>query len=440
MILRKVEKFLSDIIRNSITVTEHLRRIEPCPSFVAYALGQFAKREAHKKATSSTSDVKFVQLYRAHDVKGRCKNVVSNVNVFRSDRLCCKCNQFEGCCPNPFDDEDSWERWQSMVLHDSDEETWVDDGDYDDIMEYEDMSLSESLIDDDDFEEDEGPNELNFLEGSLLPWTVNTARGISVPMFDAVYPPVDLSESKVTDQQFLVEVLRPLTADTLHSSYSMYMGFDLDEEDYMTDLTECEEYPILRDAPLIINMLKRATYAFAVASVRENIDWLRPFPQGSEVKVTQREKQLQLEIESLKEEIESMKIPTVDLTNENDEDDIPAAANASSKRRCTEIEQSSSMVTRSRVRDVPVKLENIKAGAIKCPDCNKIILHNGGCHILKCMNHPRWIYFCAHCKRVGEDGSEIIRCDCPRGNTQEDRDIAQAMRNQRAKENPIMLE
>ena len=126
-----------------------------------------------------------------------------------------------------------------------------------------------------------------------------------------------------------------------------------------------------------------------------------------------------------------------------DEEEDPQA-----KRHRTESEGSGNQsannrASRSRARMVPVKQENIRAGSIKCPDpqCNNIILHNGGCKRLTCTNHiPHYLYFCAHCKKVGEDGSEIIRCDCPNRNTQADRDLAQEMRNQRSRENPIIVE
>jgi len=41
---------------------------------------------------------------------------------------------------------------------------------------------------------------------------------------------------------------------------------------------------------------------------------------------------------------------------------------------------------------------------------------------------------------IGEDGSEIIQCDCPNRNTQADRDLAQEMRNQRSRANPEVVE
>mmetsp|Transcript_14637 Transcript_14637/g.30020 ORF Transcript_14637/g.30020 Transcript_14637/m.30020 type:complete len:780 (-) Transcript_14637:229-2568(-) len=443
VVMKKVERFLSDIIETSLTVAEHLRRIEPCPSDIAYALGRFALREASKK-TKFSSDLTFAQLTRAFEVNtALCGNVV--VSSY-SKRLSQRCSFFEGCCPNPFDDEcdEEYELWSSSRgdPDDSDDETWVDEDDYDDEIEHEDTNLSEFFIDDNDDSSDEesyGPyNDSNYLEGGLLPWAVNTTTAMRVPMFEVAYPSVDLAESEVTDQQFLMETLRPLAGR--YYAGSQYMGFDLEEEDYVSHAAQCEcesciMYPINRDAPLIINMLKRATYAFAVASVRENIDWLHKQGEG----MTDKEKQLQLEIESMREQLKYARIiPTVDLSDET------AVANTSSKRRAdTEIGKISKRATRSAARSVKVKQENIKEGVIKCPvpNCNNTIVHNGGCHILTCMNHhPRWVYFCAHCKSIGERGSEIIRCDCPRRNTQEDRNVAQAMRNQRAADNPIVLE
>ena len=121
--------------------------------------------------------------------------------------------------------------------------------------------------------------------------------------------------------------------------------------------------------------------------------------------------------------------------------------NPQAKRQRTESGRSrnatNNRASRSRARMVQVKQENIRAGSIKCPDpqCNNIILHNGGCKLLTCTNHqPHYLYFCAHCKKVGEEGSEIIRCDCPNRNTQADRDLAQEMRNQRSRENPEVVE
>ena len=122
--------------------------------------------------------------------------------------------------------------------------------------------------------------------------------------------------------------------------------------------------------------------------------------------------------------------------------------NPRAKRQRTESERSgnestNNRVSRSRAKKAQVKQENIRAGKSKCPDpqCNNIILHNGGCKRLACTNHrPHYLYFCAHCKEVGDEGSEIIRCDCPNRNTQADRDLAQEMRNQRSRENPEVVE
>ena len=154
------------------------------------------------------------------------------------------------------------------------------------------------------------------------------------------------------------------------------------------------------------------------------------------------------EIASLKAKLESMAQMTSgeespDQEEENDEEE----ENPEAKRQRTESGRSrnatNNRASRRRARMVPVKQENIRAGSIKCPDpeCNNIILHNGGCKRLTCTNHmPHYLYFCAHCKMVGEEGSEIIRCDCPNRNTQADRDLAQEMRNQRSRENPEVVE
>ena len=458
--MKKVETFLLDIISNSITMAEHFRRIEPIPSDIAYVLGRFAAREASKKRKFS-SDVTFVQLYRAFELKGRCRSVISQYSEYRK-RLSQKCSWYKGCCPCPHEEEHEHELWVSeQDPDDSDDESWVNDEDGDEI-EHEDMNLNGELViaDDELYNSDDESqtgdyNDMNFLDGGLVPLAANSTQ---LPIFDDIYRPVDLAESEVTDQEFLIKTLRPLTADWPNAS--MYMGFDLDEEDYVTDSTECDdgEYCILFNAPLIINMLKRATYAFAIDSVRENIGWLHPEPEKP--KVTDKEKQLQMEIEALKEQLKYSKIiPTVDLTGENEETEVPsAAANASSsddelsvlllsdpntKRSRTEIEQNSGRVTRSTANKVQVKRENIKAGDVKCPapQCDRIISHNGGCNILICREHRPWVYFCAHCQKIGEQGSEIIRCElkCPQRNTQADRDLAQILRNQHARENPVVL-
>ncbi len=51
----------------------------------------------------------------------------------------------------------------------------------------------------------------------------------------------------------------------------MYMGFDIDEEDYADEAPKDVDYcnPQPRDAPVIISMLKRAMYAFIVALVQQ---------------------------------------------------------------------------------------------------------------------------------------------------------------------------
>jgi Ran GTPase-activating protein (RanGAP) involved in mRNA processing and transport len=166
--------------------------------------------------------------------------------------------------------------------------------------------------------------------------------------------------------------------------------------------------------------------------------------------LSQREKELQSEIDSLREQLNNHEMANdnneeEEFNQDGEEVDPPAPA----KRRRTstnsgrsEQDQTNSRATRSRVRKVQVKQENIKAGAIKCPDsqCGNIILHDGGCKRLACTNHCRLLFFCAHCKMIGEEGSEIIRCDCPNRNTQADRDLAQEMRNQRSRDNPEVVE
>ena len=157
------------------------------------------------------------------------------------------------------------------------------------------------------------------------------------------------------------------------------------------------------------------------------------------------------EIELLKAKLNSMAQMTSgeESPDQEEEDDDDDEENPEAKRQRTGSGLSRNATnnrasrSRSRAMMVQVKHENMKEGIIKCPDpqCNKIILHNGGCKILTCTNHrPRYLYFCAHCKKVGEEGSEIIRCECPNRNTQADRDFAQEMRNQRSRENLIRLD
>ena len=143
------------------------------------------------------------------------------------------------------------------------------------------------------------------------------------------------------------------------------------------------------------------------------------------------------EIASLKAKLKSI---AQMITGEDDDEENPEA-----KRQRTESGRSrnatNNRASRSRARMVPVKHEDMKGGTIHCPQCNNTILHNGGCKRLTCTNHrPQYLYFCAHCKKVGEEGSEIIRCECPNGNTQADRDLAQEMRNQRSREYPEVVE
>eukprot|EP00985_Skeletonema_marinoi_P000870 scaffold355_cov161-Skeletonema_marinoi.AAC.3 len=134
-----------------------------------------------------------------------------------------------------------------------------------------------------------------------------------------------------------------------------------------------------------------------------------------------------------------------DAFNQDDEDE-EEEGDPQAKRLRTESGRSneqSNRANRSKARKIQVKHENIKAGDIKCPDpaCGRIISHGNGCKVLICRNHqPQFLYFCAHCKKIGERGSEIIRCDCPYGNTQDDRDVAQEMRNQRSRDNPELVD
>eukprot|EP00984_Skeletonema_dohrnii_P026955 scaffold16385_cov73-Skeletonema_dohrnii-CCMP3373.AAC.2 len=156
------------------------------------------------------------------------------------------------------------------------------------------------------------------------------------------------------------------------------------------------------------------------------------------------------EIFSLKaklKKIGQMVIESDDESSDADGQDEGIEVDRPAKRRRTENGLSgnglTNRATRNRARRVQVKHENIKAGKIKCPDpqCNNIILHDGGCKRLTCTKHqPHYLYFCAHCKMIGEHGSEIIQCDCPNRNTQADRDLAQDMRNQRSRANPEVLE
>ena len=108
-------------------------------------------------------------------------------------------------------------------------------------------------------------------------------------------------------------------------------------------------------------------------------------------------------------------------------------------------QQPNTRVTRSRMRlgvQKILKHENIADGAVKCPECQQIILvADRGCNIITCVNHqPRFLYFCIHCKGVSSSGTEILSCACPSRNTRVTRAQAQKRRNRLAAENPIEID
>lgn len=185
----KVNEFLNEIVRNTLTFTSNCRRIEAVPDDVAHALRLFAE--------DGPSGPKFVFDY-------------SN------------------------DGED----------------VWVNN---EDVNEEEDMNVTDSMIDVDNSSYDEYIDEDKYQEDNLI------------NIFHTTYPPVLIEE--LTDKQFRKEVLQPM-----FSGYSsMYMGFDIDEEDYADEAPKDVDYwnPQPRDAPVIISMLKRAMYAFIVALVQQ---------------------------------------------------------------------------------------------------------------------------------------------------------------------------
>jgi histone H3/H4 len=422
----KVNEFLVEIVRNTLAFTDHCRRIEAVPYDVAHALRLFAENGPNVWA----SGPKFVFDY-------------SN------------------------DGED----------------VWVDN---EDVNEEEDMNVTGSMIDDDNSSNDEYIDEDKYQEDNLI------------NIFHAKYPPVFIEE--LTDKQFRKEILQPLFS----GYWSMYMGFDIDEEDYEDEAPKDVVYwnPQPRDASVIINMLKRAMYAFIVALVREDFEQmmlaslnsqvaLKDKQMAKEKKDADKEKEIiakemqtqidsfrksipqlqtqvtakdealkemaakevamQAKIDSLQEQLKKFMPETVDLTSDTQLPQSQSGVEAAEEERPPKRfrpEGGRSTVegprTRSSIRQVQVKQENIKEGAIKCPDpdCDNIILlSEKGCNLVVCTKHkPHFLYFCAHCKIRPELFSESLGCDCPKRNTPQDRVMAQEMRNNRARENPEVLE
>ena len=388
----KVNEFLVEIVRNTLAFTDHCRRIEAVPYDVAHALRLFAEDGPNVWA----SGPKFVFDY-------------SN------------------------DGED----------------VWVDN---EDVNEEEDMNVTGSMIDDDNSSNDEYIDEDKYQEDNLI------------NIFHAKYPPVFIEE--LTDKQFRKEILQPL-----FSGYrSMYMGFDIDEEDYEDEAPKDVDYwnPQLRDASVIINMLKRAMYAFIVALVREDFEQMMLASLNSQVEsntikkfittvklneMAAKEVAIQAKIDSLQEQLKKFMPETVDLTSDTQlpqsQSGVEAAEDERPPKRFRPEGGRSTVEgarTRSSIRQIQVKQENIKEGAIKCPDpdCDNIILlSEKGCNLAVCTKHKphfHFLYFCVHCKIRPEPFSESLGCDCPKRNTPQDRVMAQEMRNNRARENPEVLE
>lgn len=202
-----------------------------------------------------------------------------------------------------------------------------------------------------------------------------------------------------------------------------------------------------------------ASMKAASKKVGNMVSGRRTTSNTSNKSIPDRETELLSEIERYKQEIDSLKeqlknsksIKAAGLTNEVEtakiSEDESGGEEASSKRQRTESahrNDNGPRSTRNSTRQVQVKQENIKKGAVKCPDpdCGSIVLlSEKGCNRVVCTKHtPHFLYFCAHCKARGEPYSETLGCDCPKRNTPADRERAQEMRNKRARENPEVLE
>ncbi len=402
----KVREFLSEIVSNTVVLSTHCCRIEATPFDVAHALRLFAE-----------DGPKFVFDYSS-----------DTHNVWRLD---------------PTEEE----------------------GEQEDL----DLNITDSIVDDISYLDNDDDvysiDENKYQEDSLI--------------FYAKYPPVSIKE--LSDKQLRKEVLQPL----FHPYRSFEMGFDIDEEDYVYD--EGDQGDIdpsrsqLRDAPVIIGMIKRAMYAFIVPAIRKDIHiqvqgkakMLAKKMQGqinslkSKLKkqipkletqaaayskkakeMAAKQAEMQAKIDSLKEQLEKS-IPEMQAHVCSLKDQVKKTVpgnESTSKRLRVEGGRSTDdrPRTRSNIRQVQVKQESIRDGAIKCPDpdCGNIIfLGEKGCNRVVCTKHkPHFLYFCAHCKIRGEPSSEILGCDCPKRNTPEDRVMAQEMRNKRARKNPEVLE
>ena len=92
----------------------------------------------------------------------------------------------------------------------------------------------------------------------------------------------------------------------------------------------------------------------------------------------------------------------------------------------------------STIRQV-VKREDPVNGSIRCPDrkCNMIIpFTNGGCNVLTCRGC--FGYFCVHCYKPCEENYST--CGCSKRITHDDLVEAQQLRNERSRENPVLLD
>jgi cell division protein FtsB len=399
----KVKEFLYEVVSNTVSVMEHCRRVEAVPYDLAHALRLFA---------------------------GDNPNLLASVPKFVMPDY--------SSSDDPDDEDEGW--WR--VVPDQEDE------------QVEDMNVTDSMLDIDSssylsFDDDDDVYIDKVDEGKYQ-------EDNPINIFHATYPPVFIEE--LTDKQFREEVLVPL----ISAHCRLYMGFDIKEEDYEEEEPKDGKWwsPLCRDAPMMIGMMKRAMYAFVVASIRKDFECKSIQKLQSQVtskdealkEMAAKEVAMQAKIDSLQEQLKKFTPETVDSTNDTQ---LPQSQSGGGK--AAEEERSPKRLrpeggrstvegprTRSSIRQVQVKQENIKEGAIKCPDpeCgNIILLSKKGCNLVVCTKHkPHFLYFCAHCKIRPEPFSESLGCDCPKRNTPQDRVMAQEMRNKRARVNPEVLE
>ena len=86
-----------------------------------------------------------------------------------------------------------------------------------------------------------------------------------------------------------------------------------------------------------------------------------------------------------------------------------------------------------------VKREDIINGDVRCPKCSNIVPIEDGCNMVTCQNHSPYVHFCVHCKHVNDNGIEYVTCGCSKRNTKETRTEAQIVRNNTARQNPVVL-